>query len=138
MSMEKNKGGRPVKYDSPEKMQELIDAYFKKCDEATAHTIIGKGESQLAIELPSPLPYTIEGICYALGMTRQSLLNYSEKDEFFDIIKDAKDKVLENLSVRALQGTNHAAVSIFMMKNNYGYRDQQDVTVTKESFDVEF
>lgn len=124
--MGKNKGGRPRKFETPEQMQESIEAYFQKCDSSTAFTIVGKGESQRVEEIPSPNPYTIEGLCNALGMTRQSLLNYSEKDEYFDIIKDAKAKVLENLSVRALRGTNHATVSIFMMKNNYGYTDKHE------------
>ena len=28
-----NPDGRPLKFESPEVMQELIDAYFKKCED---------------------------------------------------------------------------------------------------------
>ena len=54
---------RPKKYNSVEEMQQLINDYFNYCDE-------------------NKKPYTVSGLANALDLTRQSLLNYAEDDEF--------------------------------------------------------
>ena len=128
----KSKGGRPLKFKSPEEMQKKIDSYFLKCDENTKHVIGKDGDIK---EIPFPIPYTIEGLAVALNVDRVTLLNYAKRDEFFSTIKAAKDKVLKNMSERSLVGDNVASVSIFMLKNNYGYRDTQHVEQETTTFE---
>ena len=79
-----NKRGRPKKYTKVEIMQQKIDKYFKDCDK--------KGE-----------PYTVTGLGLALDMSRQDLINYSNKEEFFDTIKKAKQKVENYLEKRLIK-----------------------------------
>ena len=50
---ESNEVGRPLKYQSVEKMQEDIDAYFKECDELKK-------------------PYTVSGLAYEFSNTIKS------------------------------------------------------------------
>jgi hypothetical protein len=102
--------GRPMKFESAEQMQELIDAYFENCD---ANDEI----------------YTITGLAMALDTDRQTLVNYSKKEEFFDTIKKAKQRVENQVVSRALKGEYNSAVAIFLMKNNYGYQDKVEVRV---------
>jgi len=104
----KKKVGRPKKYNSVEEMQVKIDTYFSDCDERKAI-------------------YTIEGLCYWLDMERQSLLNYSKDEEFFDTIKRAKAKILARLQELASSGKHNATMAIFNLKNNYGYVDRSEV-----------
>ena len=61
--------GRPLKYESVEELQKLIDDYFTNTpfDE-----------------------WTITGLALALGTYRQTLINYEGKPEFMDTIKRAK------------------------------------------------
>lgn len=102
----KNTGGRPPKYNNAEEMQEKIDEYFKQCDEEYE-------------------PYTVTGLGLALNMSRQDLINYSNKDEFFDTIKKAKARVENYLEKRLI--TNSSATGIiFNLKNNYGWKDKQE------------
>lgn len=103
---EKHAGGRPPKYNNAEEMQEKIDEYFKQCDEEYE-------------------PYTVTGLGLALNMSRQDLINYSNKDEFFDTIKKAKARVENYLEKRLI--TNSSATGIiFNLKNNYGWKDKQE------------
>ncbi len=103
---EKHAGGRPPKYKKAEEMKRKIDNYFKECDK--------KGE-----------PYTVTGLGLALDMSRQDLINYSNKDEFFDTIKKAKLRV-ENYLEKRLINDSSATGIIFNLKNNYNWRDKQE------------
>ena len=101
-------GGRPLKYQSVEDMQRDIDNYFAECDE--------KGR-----------PYTVSGLAYALGTNRQTLINYEEKEQFFDTIKGAKAKIeLFNEEMLYNKDVSTTGV-IFNLKNNYGWKDKQEI-----------
>lgn len=108
--------GRPLKFESAEQMQELIDDYFEECD------------------LKSEI-YTITGLAMALDTDRATLVRYSAKDEFYNTIKKAKQKVEQQMVSRALKGEYNSAVSIFLMKNNFGYTDKVEVKVDNEEDD---
>ena len=109
-------GGRPLKFKSVEELQTKINAYFENCDET--------GEF-----------YTMSGLCYYLECDRQTLINYTNKDEFFDTIKNAKRRVERQFEQRALSGQYNPTISIFLMKNNFGYvdRQEQEVVVAEKS-----
>ena len=66
-------GGRPKKFNSPAKLQKLIDAYYEDCD-------------------AREVPYTIEGLAYACDCDRKTITNYAKDSEFFLTIKRAREK----------------------------------------------
>ena len=105
---EKHAGGRPPKYKIKEEMQEAIDKYFNEC----------KNERR---------PITFTGLAYSIGLSRQGLLNYSDKEEFFDTIKKARDYVEMTLEERLIGTSGIATGIIFNLKNNYDWKDKQDI-----------
>ena len=111
-----NKVGRPMKFKSVEELQTKIDNYFKECNENN--------------EI-----YTVTGLAMALDTDRQTLVNYSNREEYFDTIKKAKQKIENQMVNRALTGVYNPTVSIFLMKNNFGYVDkqEQEVVVAEKS-----
>ncbi|RMF43158.1 MAG: hypothetical protein D6751_10795 [Deltaproteobacteria bacterium] len=102
----KRKRGRPPLFATPEDMQQAVDVFFATCE-------------------ANEWPATIAGLANALGMDRMSLLNYSRKDDFFDVVKRARQKVEEEVERRMLSG-QAAAGAIFWMKNNAAYRDKME------------
>lgn len=105
--------GRPKLYNSKEEMQEIIDAYFSLCDQLER-------------------PYTMSGLANALNMSRQSLINYSKDEEFFDTIKKARAEVEQQLEENALMGKANSTFTIFNLKNNYGWRDSVEINNQNE------
>lgn len=105
--------GRPPKYNSVEEMQEIIDLYFSRDGGA----YMGEGDEKIYAP-------TMSGLALELGLSRQGLLDYSNKDEYFDAIKEARQKVEVALEQRlhgqAVTGT------IFNLKNNFGWRDKSE------------
>ena len=96
-----------LKYKTAEKLQEAIDNYFTYCDEN------GK-------------PYTISGLALFLGVDRKTILNYSNREEFSSLIKNAKLKVQTMLEENLYRLGNNSGV-IFNLKNNYGWKDTVEV-----------
>ena len=122
-----NKGGQPPYYNNPDDLQAKIDEYFETGRE-TKRFYTEKGT-------PYDVPvFTITGLALFLGFSsRQSLLDYEGKIEYFDIIKKAKTKVEmkyeENLSFPGCTG------SIFALKN-MNWRDKTDIDHTTNGKDI--
>lgn len=103
-------GGRPLKFNSPEQVQELIDKYFLEC----------KTEQK---------PPTVTGLALALGTYRDVLIRYENKnDEYYNVIKTAKEKC-QSFAEEQLYCGKNAAGTIFALKNNWKWRDEQTVTI---------
>lgn len=107
MEEKKHAGGRPPKYKTKEEMQKKIDKYFAECDKERD-------------------PYTVTGLAMALDIDRRTLLNYSEKDEFFPTIKKAKLRVENYLEKRLIKDSSTTGI-IFNLKNNYDWKDKQEI-----------
>ena len=127
--MAKNKGGRPPKYSKPEDMQVLIDLYFIACKvHQTEDMAILEGltdEELLIINDIEDIIPTVSGLAYLLGMSTRALVNYEAKEEFLPTVKRAKQRIEISLEQR-LAG-NNVAGAIFNLKNNYGWKDKQEV-----------
>lgn len=101
--------GRKLKFESPEKLAALIEDYFTEM----------RSEQK---------PITVSGLAVYLGTTRQIIQNYAQKDEYYEVIQQAK-AVCEAYAEECLYGNNVAGV-IFSLKNNFGWKDTQDKNVT--------
>jgi hypothetical protein len=94
--------GRPLLFDTPEKLQEAIDKY-----------IVTESRPTLA------------GLAYHLGIDRHTLYNYKERPDFFHIIKKATDYVEATYEERLIYQQNPTGV-IFALKN-MGWKDKQEL-----------
>lgn len=115
-------GGRPVKFKTVEEMQKKIDEYFDHCDNRIKQIHSKDGGESFAIS--NPEPYTMAGLAYSLGLSRQSLIDYKNKDEFFDAIKDARAKVEFDVERRMNDKETFTPGLIFNAKNNFAWKEQ--------------
>ena len=124
-----NKGGRPLKFKTPEELQEKIDKYYEWAKDNKKHI-------------------TITGLAWFLDTNRQTLLNYENdssdlyknidddvKVKFIDTIKRAKARI-EMECEEGLYNKNSVVGTIFALKNNYGYVDKQEVVQKNENIEV--
>ncbi len=124
-----NKGGRPPKFNTVEEMQEKIDKYFEECKgkvfEVNGEPVYNKYGMPVII---GEKPLTITGLALALGFnSRQSLLNYQEKEEFLDTITRAKAKV-EQYAEERLYDKDGANGAKFSLANNFeGWKEKQSI-----------
>lgn len=99
---------RPPIFETPEDFEAVADAYFAKCVE------------------DERVP-TVNGLGLALGMTRETLLRYAEKDGFSDTVKLVRAR-LEAEWEQRLAGPN-AAGTIFWLKNQ-GWSDKTEQEIS--------
>jgi hypothetical protein len=124
-----NLGGRPAKFSTKEELDSLILNYFKKCENRTITVITKEG---LAAEVNSPVIPTIAGLAYELGVNRQTIYNYAEKNEFIDSIKQARNYILGQIEGKCVNTDKNAGGAIFILKN-YGYEDKREIATNQQS-----
>lgn len=119
---------RPLKFETVEELSERISEYFHQCDTNIKVMFTKDGDP---IEVPDPKPYTISGLAYFLGTNRQTLLNYEEREEFVDTIRAAKARI-EAFVEESLWTPKIAQGVVFNLKNNFGWKEQQDINMSGE------
>lgn len=76
---------------------------------------------------------TVRGLCVALGVGSQTvnawLKDHSEHETSI-FLNQVMDIMADNVEQKALNGELDRVVSIFTLKSSYGYRENQDITIT--------
>ncbi len=126
MSQQVNSIGRPRKFKCVEDIAELINDYFEKCENRFITKVDRSGE---VIQVPSPAPRHIQGLCVHLDICRDTLLEYEQLPEFSDTIKAAKRKCEAYAVDQCFEG-KHGNKADFILKNGYGWSDKTVVEQT--------
>ncbi len=136
VSKDEKKRGAPKKYTDKNIMQNKIDEYFESCFKEELKYNSKKKCYEPKVDYKGNIikyqykPFTITGLANALGLTRQSLLNYSKDDEFFDTIIQAKQKVEEYVEERLFDrdGVNGAKFNLINNFSNWFEKSELDAT----------
>lgn len=144
--------GRPLKFESVEDLEIRINQYFDDCDKLEdtrvwSHdeiitekdqklcTNCWKGERTRGCLLVSgrlklPRPYTITGLAVWLDTSRQTLLNYEIRPEFFDTLKRAKQRI-EAFADESLYDKDKPTAGVkFSLSNNFdGWTEKREDTL---------
>jgi hypothetical protein len=119
--------GRPLLFSSNEQLRNEIELYFQSCwktlytKEGMPVISVETGENE-QIQFK---PYTVAGLASYLKTSRQTLINYESKEEFFDTIMEAKERIQAYQEERLFDrdGVNGAKFSLI---NNYKTDNYQD------------
>lgn len=110
--------GRRKFYETPEKLEAKINEYFRDAE-----------YDENGVTRKEPKHLTVTGLAYFLGFEdRLSLWEYGNRPEFKHVIKKAKLRIESYLEDR-LYGANVTG-TIFNLKNNFGWKDQQGIEVS--------
>lgn len=105
----------PIKKGDCEGLQERLDNFFSEC--STKQMI------------PS-----VELLSCALGVSRQTIWQWenSNDKEFARLIIQAKNIINALMVQGALTGNQNFAYTIWLQKNNYGYKENMEIDVKKD------
>lgn len=98
---------RPMTYETPEALEAAIDGYFEK------H--------------PQAKDWTLTGLCIHCGITRKTLYNYEERDEFRRLVEMAKNHIEHSYELMLKAGGGASA--IFGLKN-FGWKDHINTQIS--------
>jgi hypothetical protein len=116
------------KYETPEDMQQALDAYFARCDEVKRIIVTKTGQ---VVTIPDPEPYTMSGLCVALGMSREAWREYHNGDRgpgYVEVCDEATQRVEHNMEVRLYRPSTFTVGLIFGLKNIFRWRDNHEIT----------
>lgn len=105
------KVGKPLKFKTPQELEDKIKAYFDKCDKT------GR-------------PYTLTGLAIDLDTTRETLMDYGVKNGYSDSIRRAKVKIHNYAEESLWRGGGISTGIIFNLKNNWGWRDKNETAIS--------
>lgn len=130
-------GGRPLKYKSVEELQSAIDKYIDSCKtfakDKNGDVITDANGEPVKVVIK---PITITGLALALGFnSRQSLLNYQDREEFLDAITRAKF-LCEDYAVSRLYDKDGVQGGKFNLTNNYGWVEKQEVSSVNTNHNI--
>ena len=127
---------------TPEKLQELVRDYIDSNiietprvktkiikhknadDEIIEEPVLSKsGKQVIDVELAKPL--TITGLCIHCGIIKDQLLDYSQDDQYKDIVKMAKQEIENYLQYVSMNEQYNVTGALFNLKCNFGYNDKQ-------------
>lgn len=100
--------GRPLKFKSVEELKKKIEDYYDYCE-------------------MNDKPLTLSRLAVFLEIDRATLYNYSQREPFFDTIKNARERVQADMEERALANQSNSTFSIFSLKNNFGWTNEDKV-----------
>ena len=118
--MKNLKAGQPMAFKTVEELEEKVDSFFTSDD---AYIINFKEGEEERIFAP-----TISGLALHLGVDRRTIVNYSNKEQYFPTIKKARARIESHLE-KKLYGNNVTGL-IFNLKNNFDWKDKSEVANT--------
>lgn len=107
-------------YKTAKELEEKVESFFASED---AYIINQKDGVEEKVFAP-----TISGLALHLGVDRRTIVNYSNKEEFFPTIKKARARIEAHLE-KKLFGNNVTGL-IFNLKNNFDWKDKSEVAQT--------
>ena len=107
-------------YKTVKELEEKVESFFTSED---AYIINEKDGVEERVFAP-----TISGLALHLGVDRRTIVNYSNKEEFFPTIKKARARIEAHLE-KKLFGNNVTGL-IFNLKNNFDWKDKSEVAQT--------
>ncbi|EHN6916666.1 hypothetical protein KJK76_001505 [Campylobacter jejuni] len=72
-------------------------------------------------------PKTKVGLAVHLGISMQTLNNWEKNEDFGEIVSKAKQRCELDILNHSLIGTYTPSVSMFLLKNQHGYVDKQEI-----------
>ena len=115
-----SKAGQPMAFKTTGELEEKVESFFTSED---AYIINEKDGVEEKIFAP-----TISGLALHLGVDRRTIVNYSNKEEYFPTIKKARARIEAHLE-KKLFGNNVTGL-IFNLKNNFDWKEKSEVAQT--------
>jgi hypothetical protein len=120
--------GRKLAFKSAEEVADKIQEYFDICKAGREETVVTpRGE---VVKVNKQIPRTMSGLALHLGVTRQTILNYSAKDEFFGVITRAKQCCEDWVEQQLFDGNDRGAK--LWLINNADWHDTKEVISTTQ------
>lgn len=126
--------GRPKAFENPQQLADAANEYFEFIEQNPFKEQDFRGKDAYEVKINRMRPMTIEGLCNALEITRQSFLNYEKNPDFFDVVTRIR-QIIEN---NQFEGAAAGFLNPNIIARKLGLADKTAATVQLgTTFEVE-
>lgn len=137
--------GRPRVYETPEELQEAVEAYFDSISrtvdavelvdsgrrDSSGHVVyepvkICNDDGEIIRKVEFILPPTVTDLCLYLGITRQTWVNYANREGYRQVTDWAKARVESYLRRESLTRTKGLQGVIFNLEQNFKHEEKKE------------
>lgn len=126
----RSKHGRDKIFETPEIMLEACYEYFEHQSKQVWNKIDYKGKDVEKVEIPTPSPFSLTGLCIFLGVNTV-YFNQFEKDCSKDFSKVIKH-VREVIYTQKLEGASVGAYNANIIARELGLADKKDLSIREQ------
>ena len=119
--------GRPRKFKSVKKLEELWEEYKDYCDNqmVLTHSFSAKNSEYVSKKLERSITYTIEGFCVYVGISRSKFYaDYANDERYGDTVKRMKEECEVDARKKFELGQIPTQLAGLWM-SNYGYTTKE-------------
>lgn len=98
--------GRPKIYETPDDFQRACEEYFAWCQKnpLLEHTVMNTKSGLQNVQIEKVRCFTVLGLCNFLGISRQTLEDYGDREEFVDTFTRVKEIIYNQKFENAAAG----------------------------------
>ena len=131
-------GGKPLIYETPEKLQAAVDRYFIYCQGEKA--LDNEGNPIITkygfLYSRDPIPPTVEGMCVYIGFNaKQTWYNYAEREEYIDVVTRARLK-FEQYNTESLYDRDRFKGAERTLVHHYGWEPANQIQITNNTLNL--
>jgi len=126
--------GRPKIFDNPQQLADAANEYFEFIEQNPFKEQDFRGKDAYEVKINRMRPMTLEGLCNALEITKQTFLNYEKNPDFFDVTARIR-QIIEN---NQFEGAAAGFLNPNIIARKLGLADKTDATIQLgATFEVE-
>ncbi len=123
---EKNLGGRPLIFKSPEDLESVCEEYFDWCDDNPwyrSEAIKSGDRAGEIIKIPTQRPYTLIAMCQHININPDTWYEYEKRDGFSEITTRIHDKIRN----QKFEGAAVGAFNANIIARDLGLSDKKEL-----------
>ncbi|MBO5048751.1 MAG: hypothetical protein IJY37_05015 [Clostridia bacterium] len=111
-------------------------AYFRDCDNGMASAScdtcsVDFGDEKCAVcRKKKKRPYTISGLCLAVGITKRDFENFKKNKCFSDAVEMALLKIEAYIEENSISGAINGTLALAILKEHFGWGEKSDLPDT--------
>lgn len=121
---DRSESGRNLIWSSPDELWKEAKEYFKETSERVWNKVDFKGSKVTKVEIPTSVPFSLQGLCLYLDCSLNTFKNYEERDDFLIVTSKIRN-IIEN---QQFEGAVVGAFNPSIIASKLGLANKSEVT----------
>lgn len=130
--------GRPRACETVDEFEFLCREYIAEAKSRTVERVIHRRAGDEVVQVPSPVPLTVLGLCLFLGIGKTTFYRYAEEGHKYQTVAQWFQEMCEMDMVERLFDPKQIQAAKFLLQAKFDYSERKDLHVSGGISDSEF